>query len=55
MGDNTDKTEDREGPAGNLPGYVTMGEDRRIKEAYRDWVNYNNGAHLSAGVKDDQA
>ena len=33
-----EKTEDGEGSTGDLPGYITTGEDRRIKEVYRDWV-----------------
>ena len=46
---------ERERPAGDLPGYVPTGEDRSIKEVYGDWVHCNDGAHLSGGVKDDQA
>ena len=47
--------EDGEGPAGDLLGYVPAGEERWIREVYGDWVQSNNVAHLSGGVKDDQA
>ena len=49
-----EKTEDGEGPAGDLPGYVPTREDRRIKEVYGYWVKSNDGAHLSGGVKANQ-
>ena len=54
-GDKTDKMEDGEGPAGDLLGYVPAGEERWIREVYGDWVQSNDGAHLSGGVKNDQA
>ena len=47
--------EDREGPAGDLPGYVPTGEYRWIREVYGDWVQSNDEAHLSGGIKYDQA
>ena len=40
-------TEDGEGAAGDLTGYVPTGENRRIQESYREWVISNDGAHLS--------
>ena len=43
------ETEDGEGDAGDLTGYVLMGEDRWNQEVYGDWVHYNNGAYLSWG------
>ena len=49
-----DKKEDREGPAGDLPGYVPMGEDRWIREVYGDWLHSNNGSYLSGWIKDYQ-
>ena len=51
----TDNTEDGEGPAGDMPGYLPMGEDQQSREAYRDWVHSNDGSHFSGGVKYDQA
>ena len=54
MEETQDETEDRKGPMRDLLGYMTMGEDRRIKEVYGDWIYSNNGAHLSGGVEADQ-
>ena len=54
-GETTDETEEGEGPAGDLQGYVPTVEDRWVKEVYGYWVRYNDGAHLSGGVKADQA
>ena len=54
-GEDTNKTEDGEGPAGDLPGYIPTGEDRRMREVYIDWVQFNYGKHLSGWIKDYQA
>ena len=53
--DKTDETEDGEVPAGDLPWYVRTGEELRIQEIYGDWVHSKDEAHLSGGIKDDQA
>ena len=45
-------TGDRKGAVGGLPGYVPTGEDQRIQEVYRYWVNSNDGAHISEGIQD---
>ena len=54
MKETPEEMEDRDGPQGDLTGYVPTGEDRHIKDVYREWVHSNNGAHLSGGVKADQ-
>ena len=41
-----------EGDTGYLSGYIPTGDDRRIREVYRDWVHYNYGAHPSEGIDD---
>ena len=49
-----DKVGEGKGPVGDVPGYVPMGEEWRIKEVCGDWVHYNDGVRLSGGVKADQ-
>ena len=49
-----EETEDSERPAGDLPGYVPTVKDWRIKEVYGDWVQSNDGSHLSGGVEAGQ-
>ena len=46
--------EDGEGSAGYMPGYVSTGKERQIKEVYGDWVHSNDRVHLSGGVKANQ-
>ena len=41
-----------EGDTGYLSGYIPTGDDRRIREVYRNWVHYNYGAHPSEGIDD---
>ena len=49
-----EETEDGEDPAEDLPDNVPTWENRRIQEVYGDWVNSNDGVHLSEGVKAKQ-
>ena len=47
-------TGDNKGAVGDLPGYVATGEDWRIQEVYRDWVNSNYGTHPIEVITDNQ-
>ena len=40
-------TDDGEGGAGDIPGYISTGEGRRTQDMYRDWVQFSYGVHLS--------
>ena len=37
-----------------IHGYIPIREDWQIQEMYEDWVQSNNGAHLSWWVADDK-
>ena len=52
--ENEAATGDGKGGAGDMPGYLPTGEDQRIQEVYRVWMNSNDGAHLNRGMQDNK-
>ena len=51
--DATGDTADGEGESGDVPRYVPIPEDLRLREVYGDWVHGNLGTHLDGGIADD--